>query len=106
MDTNVYKYALGAGPNLLPEPSTTEGFQDDVMDSVRPRSAAGITKEGLIKLVATDSLSLKNLSKLMVSLGCVQAMNLDGGGSSQMRLGEKMLRPGDGRKLATAILIS
>lgn len=106
LDTTVYKYALGAGPNLLPAPATTEGFQDDVMTSVRPRSAVGITADGLVKLVTTDSLSLKNLSKLMLSLGCTQAMNLDGGGSSQMRFGGKVLQPGDGRKLATAILIS
>lgn len=106
LDTQVYKYALGAGPNLLLVPATTEGFQDDIMISNRPRSAVGITADGLVKLVASDSMSLGNLSKLMTSLGCVQAMNLDGGGSSQMRFGGKILRSGDGRKLATAILVS
>ena len=105
LDTSTYKYALGAGPNLLPIPATTEGFQDDIMASNRPRSAVGITADDLVKLVATDSMTLTNLSKLMASLGCVQAMNLDGGGSSQMRFGSKVLRSGDGRKLATAILL-
>jgi N-acetylmuramoyl-L-alanine amidase len=98
-------HALGAGPVLLPTVATDEGFQDDIMLSSRQRSAVGITADGLVKLVATDSMTLQQLSKLMQSLGCVQAMNLDGGGSSQMRYDGKIIRTGDGRSLSTAILL-
>lgn len=98
-------FALGAGPNLLPVVAQDENFQADIMNSSRPRSAVGITSDGLVKLVATDAMTLQQLSNLMHDLGCVQAMNLDGGGSSQMRFDGKMIRSGDGRSLCTAILL-
>lgn len=99
------KYALGAGPNLLPEISQTEEFQPDIMNSTRPRSAVGITKDGLVKLVCTNEMTLTQLSKVMRDIGCIEAMNLDGGGSSQMYY-KKTIRNGDGRKLSTAIEVS
>lgn len=97
-------YALGAGPILLPAVAIDEGFQDDIMTSNRPRSAVGITSDGLVKLVATDNMTLRQLSKLMTDLGCIKAMNLDGGGSTHMRFGGSTVR-GGGRAISTAIVI-
>lgn len=55
-----------------------------------PRSAAGVTADGKAVLVVVDGripdysngASLVDLGKLMLSFGCVEAVNLDGGGSS------------------------
>lgn len=55
-----------------------------------PRTAVGITKDGVIVFYVVDGrqsgysagLSLKNLAQRMSELGCVDAINLDGGGST------------------------
>jgi len=55
-----------------------------------PRSAAGITAEGKVVLTVVDGripdysngASLVDLANIMLSFGCVEAINLDGGGSS------------------------
>lgn len=122
-----YNYLLGAGPNLFPEIqpgqeffsleklilANPENFPEDILFSNRAKSAVGITSEGLVKLVGVYSknLYLWELSNLMKSLGCVKAMNLDGGGSSQMSFNKKIflfepLKSGEGaRKLSTFIVI-
>lgn len=99
------KYALGAGPSLLPTVATDEGFRDDIMKSIRERSAVGITAEGLVKLVATKPMTLDQLSSLMKSIGCIKAMNLDGGKSSHMRWQGKTIK-GGGRAISTAIILA
>lgn len=55
-----------------------------------PRTAVGVTKEGKIIFYVVDGrqagystgLSLETLAKRMAELGCVDAINLDGGGST------------------------
>ena len=55
-----------------------------------PRTAAGIDREGLLFLVVVDGRSLvrgpgptlEELARILLDLGCVDALNLDGGGSS------------------------
>lgn len=55
-----------------------------------PRTAVGITKDGVIIFYVADGrqkgysngLSIKNLAQRMSELGCVDAINLDGGGST------------------------
>lgn len=56
-----------------------------------PRSAIGYTKENNLVMVAVDGregssvgMTLMQLAGFMKSLGCVNAMNLDGGGSTVM----------------------
>lgn len=56
-----------------------------------PRTAVGITRKGKVILLIADGrnsnaygLSLFELTKLMKWLGCVDAINLDGGGSSTL----------------------
>lgn len=56
-----------------------------------PRTAIGYTEDNKLILVAVDGrenssigLTLNELSSLMKELGCVNAMNLDGGGSTVM----------------------
>lgn len=55
-----------------------------------PRTAAGVTKDGTVLLVAVDGripaysngASLVDLAKIVISFGADRAVNLDGGGSS------------------------
>ena len=56
-----------------------------------PRTAVGITKKGEILWITVDGraneaagMSLFELSHLMAALGCVEAINLDGGGSTTL----------------------
>lgn len=67
------------------------GFGASFSTTAHPRTAVGITKDGKLVLVTVDgrqSISggapLPQLAKLMIAQGCVQAANLDGGGSTTM----------------------
>ncbi len=65
----------------------------------QPRTLVGIKPNGNILLVTVDGrdpnnsigVSFLESAKLMKSLGAVQAMNLDGGGSSTMAIGGKVV---------------
>ena len=84
-----------------------------------PRTAIGTNKDkSKIVLVAVESSSRKNrrqgatlteLATIMKKLGCHNAMNLDGGGSSQMIIDDKNLlssyNPSAGRKISTGLAI-
>jgi N-acetylmuramoyl-L-alanine amidase len=66
------------------------------------RTAAGITAAGKLVIVRTyKAMMLKELAKLMLSLGCVEALNGDGGGSSYLY----PIDDGFGRKLGAALVI-
>ncbi len=79
-----------------------------------PRTAAGVTAGGELILLVADGrqrasrgLTLRELGDLMLELGCVEALNLDGGGSSTLVVaGERLNRPqgwGLEREVMTAI---
>lgn len=85
------KNAMNSGPlliyNNIPEDLDTAGF-----NRLRhPRSAIGIKGNGKIILLTVDGrsdnaagMSLFELTKVMKWLGCVSAINLDGGGSTTL----------------------
>lgn len=92
-------HSLGAGPQLVPRlTATEEGFWQEqggivVRDAIgrdRPnaRSAIGLTASGevLLVMVAHDSgnpgMTLSELAAFLEGLGAVEALNLDGGGST------------------------
>jgi exopolysaccharide biosynthesis protein len=66
-----------------------------------PRTAIGATRDGQVLFVVTNGrfvdgpwnvgASLRDVQDLMLSYGCVNALNLDGGGSSTMMLDGKLL---------------
>ena len=80
-----------------------------------PRTAIGRTKTGDLWLVTIDGrsaisigASLRETADIMQRLGCVDAINLDGGGSTAFDLfGKTVNRPSDGieRPVANAVLI-
>ena len=93
-------------------------FDPDPTDGRHPRAALGLAG-GRIVAVACDGrsrhdagLTLVELARLMVALGCEDALNLDGGGSTALVSGGKLQNlprcdfevpePG-GRPLATAL---
>lgn len=113
-------YALGAGPRLVKNGMISltiaeEQFGSDVAGGRAPRTALGRTKSGHILLVVVDGrslasqgMTLEELAQFMISLGAWDAMNLDGGGSSEMVLSGKIVnQPSDGqeRPVGSALLV-
>jgi hypothetical protein len=81
-----------------------------------PRTAIGYTASGGVLLVVIDGrqprwstgVSLRELANIMLDLGAVQALNLDGGGSTTMVVEDEVVnRPSDGslRNLSNAVLV-
>ena len=104
--------AVGGYPMLL-----RDGNAVSVCDACarQPRTAVGVTANGRILLVVVDGRSrrsagvtLGQLRGILRDLGAVTAMNLDGGGSSEMVVdGEVVNHPSDGheRHITNAILV-
>lgn len=101
--------AVGAGPRLITDGRITyapesEGFSSPKILSNRGRrSAIGVTHENRILLVTVDSPTVAELAQVMLKLGCVQAMNLDGGASSCLYCKGNMITPA-GRELSNALV--
>lgn len=108
-------YVLGAGPLLVSEgrlalATEAEAFGPDVAAGRAPRTAVGIGKNGEILLVVVDGrqwnsvgLTLLELAEFMQSLGAEAAMNLDGGGSSELVYRRDIMNtPSDGRERPVA----
>jgi hypothetical protein len=111
---------IGGGPILVRNGAVAvdakeEGFPPDFSDRKHPRTAIGRTAAGDLWLVAVDGrqetgdgMSLGELAQTMLDLGCSEAMNLDGGGSTTMNvLGVTVNRPSDGgeRAIADGVLV-
>jgi len=85
---NDAKYILGAtGGRII-----ANGKKTDVDQSAAPRSAVGITKEGNLLFYALDGRQprhsygarIQTLADRLSELGCIDAINLDGGGSTTL----------------------
>lgn len=105
------QHVLGAGPMLVKQGNVflttkTEEFGSDVAGGRAPRTAVGLTKDGRVLLVVVDGrqemskgMTLLELALFMRELGATEAMNLDGGGSSEMIVGGRVVnKPSDGRE--------
>lgn len=83
-------FAVQSGPRLLKKGRVTPFLKAGIAE----RSALGITKDGSVILIVTEGspISTSDLAHLMRSspLNCTDALNLDGGSSSQLyaRLGK------------------
>jgi exopolysaccharide biosynthesis protein len=111
--------AIGAGPALVVNgtihvTSNEEAFFAKSFNQVNPRTAVGITRSGALILLVVDGrqsdsrgVTLNELSTLMHNLGVVDAINLDGGGSSTLVVNNTLLnRPAGGtfeREVMSAI---
>ncbi len=89
---------LTAGPLLLLGDRTCEVSEVKFNTNRHPRTAIGIRADGTLVLVVADGrspqaagLSIPELQQVMVWLGCTNALNLDGGGSSTMVVSGKIV---------------
>lgn len=80
---------LASGPLLVFDGEPVDQLDEPFNTNRHPRTAIGITADQRVICVVVDGrsseshgMSTTELSKVMHALGCVQAMNLDGGGSS------------------------
>ena len=114
--------AIGGGDLLLHNAMMPDGIVDEEHEGLdNPRTAVGITREGKVIFFAVDGrrkghslgLTLEELSSTMRGLGCVEALNFDGGGSTTVIVKnsitgeyELMNRPTDGmqRRISTSIV--
>ncbi len=105
---------VGGGPELLREGRDVAPTKGEFNEARHPRTIVGRDDKGALWFVAIDGrqkqslgASLPEAAALMKSLGCVQAMNLDGGGSTTMNLfGVTLNRPSGGvqRAIGNAVL--
>lgn len=96
--------AVGGGPVLVQNSSIQVAnneelkFAGKAIADLHPRTLIGYTKKNkMIVMVVegrhpgiSDGASLTQCAQLMLSLGCVEAMNLDGGGSTCMLINGKL----------------
>jgi hypothetical protein len=115
------RHVVGGGPALLDGGAVRitadrEQFRPDVALGRAPRTAVGIEPDGRLLLVAVDGrqprhsvgVTLEGLAQLLRSLGASDALNLDGGGSTAMTIGDALVnRPSDGteRPVNNALLV-
>ncbi len=96
---------IGGGPTLVKNGAVNLTYDQEVFfgsgvgsTNRDPRTAVGYTADKHVIMVVIDGrqtdsegLSLPETADLMISLGCVEAMNLDGGGSTQMAIGSQLV---------------
>lgn len=114
--------AIGGSPMLLRAGEVNITDREELISinntSSRPRSAIGYSSGGKIILLAVEGdnnaagypgVNLQDLALMLKSLGCWEAINLDGGGSTSMVIGNRLtVRPGDNgieRPVISALLI-
>lgn len=82
-----------------------EGFSHPKIVTLSlPRSAIGVTRDGILLLVTTTNASVVDLARLVRVLGAHDAMNLDGGASSGLCMGGRYVTV-PGRDISHAVVI-
>jgi hypothetical protein len=102
---------LGGGPTLIKNGAVRITHDEEVFfgsgidwTTPRPRTAVGYTADGKLLMfvaeggrVESPGATLQTVAQLMLSIGAVEAMNLDGGGSTTMAVkGALFNRPNGG----------
>lgn len=108
---NEHWFSLTCGPRLVRQGKVwlsplSEGFKDSHVLGVGARSAIGFpaSKQQLFLVTFLQSLSLQQEAEIMKAIGCMEAMNLDGGASVALaRKGRILLAPG--RNLTNVIVV-
>lgn len=109
---------LGVGPLLVKDgqvdiTSAQEQIGVDVTGAKAPRTAVGILKNGNVMFAVLDGrqshskgMMLDEFARFLIGMEVVDAVNFDGGGSSELVIGGKIVNsPSDGRQrpVATAL---
>lgn len=101
---------IGGGPTLVKDSTIHISYTEEVFwgsgvenDARQPRTAVGYTKNNHVVLIvadgrqaASEGVTLPELAQILLDLGCIEAMNLDGGGSSQMAVGNQLINRPEG----------
>lgn len=114
-------FILGGGPQLIAASKTVfsaeaDRYSESLYRQRHPRTAIGWRADGKFVLVVVDGrqklsigMTMDELAGLMIELGCIEAMNLDGGGSTAMVVKNKIVNsPSDAsgeRAVSDALLI-
>ena len=110
--------ALGGNPLLVVDGAVVASEVDNPAEfyGPHPRTAVGVTADGRLLLVVVEGrqpgysrgMTMREVAELLQRLGAVSALNLDGGGSSEMVVnGVVATRPSDGseRPIANALVV-
>ena len=110
------RLVVGGGPLLVEKGvvnvrSREESIAPDIAYGRAPRTGVGVKADGTVLLMVVDGrsqysagMSLKEFATYLKRFGAVSAVNLDGGGSSEMVLdGKIMNRPSDGSERPVSI---
>jgi exopolysaccharide biosynthesis protein len=104
------KTAVGGGPVLIQNGGVRitnneeVKFSGNAINDMHPRTLMGYTKDNRLIIMVVqgrapgvaDGASLLQEANLMKDLGCMEALNLDGGGSSCMLInGKETITPSD-----------
>ncbi|MDR9415071.1 MAG: phosphodiester glycosidase family protein [Gracilimonas sp.] len=115
---------VGGGPVLVKGDSVHVTYEEEIFwgsgvgkNDRDPRTAVGYTKDGKAILMVVDGrqgavsegVSLPELAEIMIDLGATEAINLDGGGSSQMVIADSLINRPSGssfqRPVATFLAV-
>ena len=119
--------AIGGGPVLLKGGTVVntweaemlygDGADDKMPEARHPRTAIGLTKDGLLILFVCEGrgmtdgvagMTFAEEAAVLKALGCVEALNLDGGGSSCLLVeGKETIKVSDGaqRPVGSVVLL-
>ena len=94
-------HIISGGPYLVKNSKIFIDINEQKLGAIggkNPRTAIGYTADGNLIMVAVDGregasvgMTLRELAGFMQSIGCVNAMNLDGGGSTVMYVNGKVV---------------
>jgi exopolysaccharide biosynthesis protein len=122
-ETFAAKTAIGGGPLLIDKGKFRDSFVEELFngasgigpDTNQPRTAIGVTAdknmilfvcEGRQMTEGVAGLTTADVANVLLDLGCVEAINLDGGGSSCMLVnGKATIKVSDGSQRAVASTI-
>ena len=105
-----FETVLCAGPRLLSDGSVgmnprAEGFKDRRLFARHRRPAAGVTAAGKLLLVtAKTPVTFTELANVMHQLGAIEAVGLDGGSSTALYYGGKVIVY-PGRRMTNVLLV-
>jgi len=112
---------IGGAPTLVKNGQVNVTYNEEIMwgsgvgyDNGDPRTAVGFTANNHVimivadgRQVASQGVGLPELAQIMIDMGCVEAMNLDGGGSTQMAVGNQLVNtPSESRAVPTILTVT
>ncbi|MBR5856408.1 MAG: phosphodiester glycosidase family protein [Bacteroidales bacterium] len=116
------KTGIGGGPVLLNNGEVVNTWSEEMLSGIsptttQPRTAIGATPNGQIVFFVAEGRGMTSgvygfttgeVANILKNLGCTEAINLDGGGSSCMLVnGKETIQPSDSyqRSIASAVML-